>query len=72
MYAVLVHNCDAVPYSVPLLLPKNKPVGKLVLFNSHEVITPDPVMDGVNGKSPDAVFLVIVTFSGLYVIEDGI
>jgi hypothetical protein len=72
MYAVLVHNCDAVPYSVPLLLPNDKPVGKLVLFNSHEVINPGPVIAAINGKSPDAVFLVIVTFSGLYVIEDGI
>ena len=54
------------------MLPKDTPVGKLVLFNSQEVIAPGPVMDGVSGKSLDAVFLVIVTFSGLYVIEDGV
>ena len=55
----------AVPYSVPLLLPKEIPVGKLVLFNVQEVIAPDPVTLGTSGKSLDAVFFVSVTFSGL-------
>ena len=65
MYAVLVHNSVAVPYSVPLVLPNEIPVGKLVLFNSQDVIEPEPVMLGTNGKSLDAVSLVKVTFSGL-------
>ena len=71
LYAVVVHNCVAVPYSVPLALPKEIPVGKLVLFNSQEVIAPEPVTLGTSGKSLDAVLLVSVTFSGLYVIPVG-
>ena len=61
----------AVPYSVPLELPKEIPVGKLVLFNVQEVIEPEPVMLGTSGKSLDAVLLVNVTFSGVYVIPEG-
>ena len=71
LYAVVVHNCVAVPYSVPLALPKEIPVGKLVLFNSQEVIAPEPVTLGTSGKSLDAVLFVSVTFSGLYVIPVG-
>ena len=71
LYEVRVHNWVAVPYSVPLELPKEIPVGKLVLFNVHEVIAPDPVILGTSGKSLDAVLLVKVTFSGLYVITVG-
>ena len=66
-----VHNCVAVPYKVPFELPKNIPFGKLVLFNSQEVINPDPVILGTSGKSLDVVSLVKVTFSGVYVISDG-
>ena len=62
----------AVPYSVPLVLPNEIPVGRLVLFNSQDVIEPDPVMLGTSGKSLDAVLLVIVTFSGVYAIPEGI
>ena len=65
LYAVLVHNSVAVPYSVPLLLPKEMPLGRLVLFNSQDVIEPEPVMLGTSGKSLDTVSLVKVTFSGL-------
>ena len=65
LYAVLVHNSVAVPYSVPLVLPKDMPVGRLVLFNSQDVIEPEPVMLGTSGKSLDAVSLVKVTFSGV-------
>ena len=54
-----------------MLLPKDIPVGRLVLFNVHEVIAPDPVILGTSGKSLDAVLLVKVTFSGLYVIPVG-
>ena len=68
---MVVHNWVAVPYSVPLVLPKDIPVGKLVLFNVQEVIAPEPVMLGTNGKSLDAVLFVSVTFSGLYVIPEG-
>ena len=71
LYAVLVHNSVAVPYSVPLALPNEIPVGKLVLFNVHEVITPEPVMLGTSGKSLEAVLFVSVTFSGLYEIPEG-
>ena len=71
LYEVRVHNWVAVPYSVPLVLPKDIPVGKLVLFNVQEVIAPEPVMLGTNGKSLDAVLFVSVTFSGLYDIPVG-
>ena len=71
MYEVRVQSCVAVPYSVPLVLPKDIPVGKLVLFNSHDVIAPEPVMLGTSGKSLETVFFVSVTFSGLYVIPEG-
>ena len=71
LYEVRVHNCVAVPYSVPLPLPKDMPVGKLVLFNVQEVISPEPVIVGTNGKSLDAVLFVSVTFSGLYDIPVG-
>ena len=65
LYAVLVHNSVAVPYSVPLLLPKEMPLGRLVLFNSQEAVYYTPVTLRTNGKSLDAVSLVKVTFSGL-------
>ena len=68
---VVVHNSVAVPYSVPLLLPKEIPLGKLVLFSVQDVIAPEPVMLGTSGKSLDAVLFVSVTFSGLYVIPVG-
>ena len=71
MYEVLAQSCVAVPYSVPLVLPNEIPVGRLVLFNSQEVIAPEPVIIGTSGKSLDAVLFVSVTFSGLYVISDG-
>ena len=65
LYAVVDHNWVAVPYSVPLLLPKEIPLGRFELFNSQEVIAPEPVMLGTNGKSLEAVLFVSVTFSGL-------
>ena len=54
-----------------MLLPKEIPVGKLVLFSVHEVIAPDPVTLGTSGRFELAVLFVKVTFSGLYVIPDG-
>ena len=71
LYAVVVHNCVAVPYSVPFALPNEIPVGRLVLFSSQDVIAPEPVILGTSGKSLDAVLFVSVTFSGLYVIPVG-
>ena len=71
LYAVLVHSSVAVPYRVPLALPNDKPVGKLVLFSSQDVIAPEPVILGTSGKSLDTVFFVRVTFSGLYVTPEG-
>ena len=71
LYAVVVHNWVAVPYSVPLPLPKEIPLGKFVLFSVQDVIVPEPVTLGTSGKSLDAVLLVKVTFSGLYVIPVG-
>ena len=68
LYEVRVHNCVAVPYSVPFVLPNEIPVGRLVLFNSQEVIAPEPVILGTSGKSPDAVLFVKVRFSGEYEI----
>ena len=66
LYAVVVHNCVAVPYSVPFVLPKDRPVGKLVLFNVQEVISPEPVIVGARGRSELAVLFVKVRFSGEY------
>ena len=71
LYAVVVYNCVAVPYRVPFVLPKDIPVGKLVLFNVQDVIAPEPVMLGTSGKSLEAVLLVKVTFSGVYVMPEG-
>ena len=66
MYAVVVHNWVAVPYSVPFDVLKVSPVGKLVLFNSQEVIAPEPVRLGSSGRSELAVLFVKVRFSGEY------
>ena len=65
LYEVLVHNSVVVPYGVPLLLPKEIPLGRLVLFNSQEVITPEPLIAGVSGRSVETVSFTRVTFSGL-------
>ena len=64
LYEVRVHNCVAVPYSVPLVLPKEIPVGRLVLFSAHEVIAPEPVIVGARGRSELDVLFVKVRFSG--------
>ena len=65
MYEVLAQSCVAVPYSVPLVLPNEIPVGRLVLFNSQEVIAPEPVMLGASGRLELTVLFVSVKFSGL-------
>ena len=64
LYAVLVHNWVAVPCTVPLLLPKEIPLGRLVLFNSQDVIIPEPLIAGVSGRSVETVSFTSVTFSG--------
>ena len=68
LYAVVVHNCVAVPYSVPLELPNEIPVGKLVLFSVQEVIAPEPAIVGARGRSELDVLFVKVRFSGEYEI----
>ena len=42
LYEVRVHSWVAVPYNVPFVLPKDIPVGRLVLFSSQETIEPGP------------------------------
>ena len=47
-------------------LPKEIPVGKLVLFSVQDVIAPEPVIVGARGRSELAVLFVKVRFSGEY------
>ena len=54
-----------IPQIVPLILPKFNPEGRLGLI-SQDVIVPEPVNVGPNGKSVLAIFLVKVKFSGEY------
>ncbi len=61
----LVCRTVGVPQIVPLLVPKLRPAGKVALI-AQEVITPLPVSVAVSGKSPLAVLLVSVKFSGEY------
>ena len=53
------------PQIVPLSVPKLRPAGKVALI-SHEVIFPLPLSVALSGKSPLAVLLVSVKFSGEY------
>jgi len=50
---------------VPLLVPKESPLGKAGLI-AHDVIAPKPVSVGASGKSPLAMLLVSAKFSGEY------
>ena len=52
-----------VPQIVPLLVPKDRPLGKAGLI-AHEVIAPEPVTVAFSGKSLLAWPLVSVRFSG--------
>ena len=61
----LVCRTVGVPQTVPLLVPKFRPAGRVSLI-AHEVITPLPVSVAVSGKSPLAVLFVSVKFSGEY------
>ena len=60
-----VINDVGVPQMVPLLVPKDKPLGKAGLM-VQDVIVPEPVTVAVSGKSVLAVLLVSVRFSGEY------
>ena len=61
----LICRTVGIPQNVPLLVPKLRPAGRLPLI-SQEVITPEPVSVGASGKSPLAVLLARVRFSGEY------
>ena len=56
-----------VPQIVPLLVPKDKPLGKAGLM-AHDVMVPEPVMVGESGRSLLAVLLVMVKSFGEYAI----
>ena len=60
-----VINEVGVPQMVPLLVPKDKPLGKAGLM-AHEVIVPEPDSVALNGKSLLDCPLVNVKFSGEY------
>ena len=53
------------PQMVPLLVPKDKPLGRAGLI-AQEVMAPGPVNVGLSGKSVLANPLVSVKFSGEY------
>ena len=55
------------PQTVPLLVPKDRPDGRLGLM-AQEVIVPEPVTVAFSGKSVLANPLVSVKFSGEYAI----
>ena len=63
MYEVVFHNSVGTPHSVPLSLPKLIPDGKVALI-SHEVMSPEPVTVGTNGRSLLTVLFVRFRFSG--------
>ena len=59
----VVNNCVGIPQMVPLLIPKERPLGSAGLM-AHEVMAPEPVKVALNGKSVLANPLVSVKFSG--------
>ena len=52
-----------VPLRVPVDVENARPVGKLGLI-AQESIIPEPVMVGDNGRSPDAVLLIMLKSFG--------
>ena len=54
-----------IPQIVPLLVPKLRPVGRLLLI-SQDVMTPEPVSVAFSGKSMLGSPLVSVRLSGEY------
>ena len=58
-----VINEVGVPQIVPLLVPKERPLGRVGEI-AHEVIAPEPVNVGLNGKSLLWLLIVSVRFSG--------
>ena len=63
VYIVRVSNSVGVPLRTPVEVSKDKPSGSDGLM-VHEVIVPEPVTVGESGRSPLAVLLVSVKFSG--------
>jgi hypothetical protein len=68
LFAQIVQFIDiggavGIPQIVPLLVLNVRPGGKAGVI-SHDVMTPGPVKVGASGKSPLAVLLVRVRFSG--------
>lgn len=62
-----VINDVGVPQMVPLLVPKDKPLGKAGLM-AHDTNSPEPVMVGESGRSLLAVLLVKSKSFGEYAI----
>ena len=63
VYVVVFISTVAIPQIVPLLVPKLRPVGRLLLI-SQDVIIPEPVSVAFSGKSMLSSPLISVRFSG--------
>ena len=64
LYAVVGHNSVGVPQNVPLLVPNEIPLGRVVLIY-HVSISPAPDKTGTNGKSKLAVLFINCKSIGL-------
>ena len=62
-YVVVFISTVGMPQIVPLLVPKFRPVGRLLLI-SQDVIIPEPVSVAFSGKSMLSSPLISVRFSG--------
>ena len=60
---VRLKSAVGVPVRVPVDVENARPVGKLGLI-AQESIIPEPVMVGDNGRSPDAVLLIMLKSFG--------
>ena len=65
VYSVVGQSSVDTPYIVPLLLPKEMPLGRLPLM-SQEVIIPAPESVGDSGRSLLTVLLISSSTSGEY------
>ena len=63
VYVVVFISTVGMPQIVPLLVPKFRPVGRLLLI-SQDVIIPEPVSVAFSGKSMLSNPLISVRFSG--------
>ena len=63
VYVVVFISTVGMPQIVPLLVPKFRPVGRLLLI-SQDVIIPEPVSVAFSGKSMLSSPLISVRFSG--------